>query len=51
MILATFEGTTDGARGRRVAVVASRFNERVTRKLVEGALAGICGERAGWPPR
>lgn len=41
MTLATFEGTTDEARGRRVAVVASRFNERVTRKLVEGALAGL----------
>jgi 6,7-dimethyl-8-ribityllumazine synthase len=27
--------------GRRVAVVASRFNEMVTRKLVEGALAGL----------
>jgi 6,7-dimethyl-8-ribityllumazine synthase len=39
--LATFEGTTGGALGRRVAVVASRFNEGVTRKLVEGALAGL----------
>jgi 6,7-dimethyl-8-ribityllumazine synthase len=39
--VATFGGTTDEARGRRIAVVASRFNERVTRKLVEGALAGL----------
>ena len=33
-------GTPDGA-GRRVAVVAGRYNELVTSKLVEGALAGL----------
>ena len=27
--------------GRRVAIVASRFNELVTSKLVEGACAGL----------
>ena len=36
----TFEGTLDGT-GRRVGIVAARFNEGVTRKLVEGALAGL----------
>jgi 6,7-dimethyl-8-ribityllumazine synthase len=29
------------ASGRRVAVVAARFNEAITSKLVEGALAGL----------
>jgi 6,7-dimethyl-8-ribityllumazine synthase len=33
-------GATDGA-GRRIAVVAGRFHELVTSKLVEGALAGL----------
>ena len=33
-------GETLGA-GRRVAIVASRFNEPVTTKLVEGACAGL----------
>ena len=33
-------GETLGA-GRRVAIVASRFNELVTTKLVEGACAGL----------
>jgi len=36
----TFVGVHDGA-GRRVAVVAARFNEIVTGKLVEGAIAGL----------
>jgi 6,7-dimethyl-8-ribityllumazine synthase len=36
----TFVGVHDGA-GRRVAIVAARFNEIVTAKLVEGALAGL----------
>jgi 6,7-dimethyl-8-ribityllumazine synthase len=35
-----FEGRATGA-GRRIAVVAARFNEVITRKLVEGALAGL----------
>jgi 6,7-dimethyl-8-ribityllumazine synthase len=36
----TFAGTASG-EGRRVALVASRFNEVVTTKLVDGALAGL----------
>ena len=36
----TFVGIHEGA-GKRVAVVAARFNEAVTSKLVEGALAGL----------
>src|SRR5207244_11344806 len=36
----TLEGSEDGS-GRRVAIVAARFNERVSRKLVEGAVAGL----------
>jgi 6,7-dimethyl-8-ribityllumazine synthase len=35
--MAEFEGSPVGA-GRRFAVVASRFNEAVTQKLVDGAL-------------
>jgi len=35
--MAEFSGTPDG-RGRRFAVVASRFNEDITRRLAEGAL-------------
>jgi 6,7-dimethyl-8-ribityllumazine synthase len=30
-----------GGTGRRVAVVASRFNEHIVAKLVDGALAGL----------
>lgn len=40
MSVTTFTGERDGA-GRRVAVVAARFNEAITRKLVEGAVAGL----------
>jgi len=36
----TFVGIHDGA-GRRVAIVAARFNEIVTAKLVDGAIAGL----------
>jgi 6,7-dimethyl-8-ribityllumazine synthase len=36
----TFEGTPAGA-GRRVAIVAGRFNEVVTTRLVEGAVDGL----------
>ncbi|MDQ3082249.1 MAG: 6,7-dimethyl-8-ribityllumazine synthase, partial [Gemmatimonadota bacterium] len=35
-----FSGTPAGA-GRRVAVVASRFNETITRALVDGALDAL----------
>jgi 6,7-dimethyl-8-ribityllumazine synthase len=35
-----FETSTEG-RGRRIAVVAARFNEVVTRKLVEAATATL----------
>jgi 6,7-dimethyl-8-ribityllumazine synthase len=38
----TFEGTPEG-RGRRIAIVAARFNEVITRKLVEGATATLRG--------
>jgi 6,7-dimethyl-8-ribityllumazine synthase len=52
----TYVGTHDGAR-MRVAVIAARFNEAVTSKLVEGALAalakhGVAPEHAevAWVP-
>jgi 6,7-dimethyl-8-ribityllumazine synthase len=35
-----FRGSVDGA-GRRIAIVAARFNQAVTSKLVEGARAGL----------
>lgn len=35
-----FTGTPDGA-GKRVAVIASRFNEHITAKLLEGALDAL----------
>ena len=38
--MTTFAGGYDGT-GKRVAVVASRFNEGVTSKLVEGAVEGL----------
>jgi 6,7-dimethyl-8-ribityllumazine synthase len=38
--MAEFTGTPAGS-GRRVAVVASRFNENVTRALVDGALDAL----------
>ena len=38
--MTTFEGVPSG-RGRRIAVVAARFNEVVTVKLVEGARDGL----------
>ena len=36
----TYVGVHDG-RDRRIGLVAARFNESVTAKLVEGALAGL----------
>jgi 6,7-dimethyl-8-ribityllumazine synthase len=36
----TYIGAREGA-GRRVAIVAARFNEVVTEKLVDGALTGL----------
>ena len=36
-----FQGDRAGASGRRIAVVAARFNEVVTRPLLEGALEGL----------
>jgi 6,7-dimethyl-8-ribityllumazine synthase len=36
----TFSGDPAGG-GRRVALVASRFNERIVEKLVDGALSGL----------
>ncbi len=38
--MTTYVGGSDGG-GRHVAIVAARFNEVVTGKLVEGALAGL----------
>ena len=38
--MAELEGTPGGT-GRRVAIAASRFNETVTRKLVEGAVDAL----------
>jgi 6,7-dimethyl-8-ribityllumazine synthase len=38
--VSTFAGAASG-EGRRVAVVASRFNEVVTTRLVDGAVAGL----------
>jgi 6,7-dimethyl-8-ribityllumazine synthase len=38
--VSVFEGRPDGA-ARRIAIVAARFNEAITRKLVDGALAGL----------
>ncbi len=40
MSVRTFSGDGGGA-GRRIAVVAARFNEAITVKLVEGAVAGL----------
>jgi 6,7-dimethyl-8-ribityllumazine synthase len=40
MSVRTFSGTPEGA-DRRVGVVTARFNESVTAKLLEGALAGL----------
>ena len=36
----TFRGEPTGS-GRRVAIVASRFNERVVQRLVDGAVTGL----------
>ena len=38
--MTTYVGVHDGS-GRRIAVVAARFNEMITGKLVEGAIAGL----------
>ncbi|HEY9449949.1 MAG TPA: 6,7-dimethyl-8-ribityllumazine synthase [Gemmatimonadaceae bacterium] len=38
--MAEFAGTRTGT-GRRIAVVASRFNESITQKLVDGALDAL----------
>lgn len=38
--MTTFEGAPTGV-GRRVAIIAARFNEAVTTRLVEGALDGL----------
>ena len=35
--MAEFSGSREG-RGRRFALVASRFNETITQKLVDGAM-------------
>ena len=38
--MAEFSGSLNGA-GRRIAVIASRFNEDIVRKLVDGALEAL----------
>ncbi len=38
--MTVFEGDTEGS-GRRVAIVAARFNGAITTKLVDGALASL----------
>ena len=38
--MSVFEGPPRG-EGRRIAIVAARFNEAISRKLVDGALAGL----------
>ena len=45
--MAEFSGTPTGS-GRRVAVVASRFNENVTRALVDGALDALVRHGVGF---
>jgi 6,7-dimethyl-8-ribityllumazine synthase len=45
--VAEFEGTPSG-RARRFAVVASRFNERITRKLAEGAVQTLLDSGAAY---
>jgi 6,7-dimethyl-8-ribityllumazine synthase len=52
----TFEGSPEG-RGRRIGIVAARFNDVVTKKLLEGCVdtlhaAGVAGEDVdvAWVP-
>lgn len=54
--MTVFEGRPRGA-GRRIAIVAARFNEAITRKLVDGAMArlaalGVAGDDidVAWVP-
>jgi 6,7-dimethyl-8-ribityllumazine synthase len=44
--MTTYVGVHDGS-GRRIAVVAARFNEMITGKLVEGALTGLATHGVG----
>jgi 6,7-dimethyl-8-ribityllumazine synthase len=44
--MTTYVGVHDGS-GRRIAVVAARFNEMITGMLVEGALAGLARHGVG----
>jgi 6,7-dimethyl-8-ribityllumazine synthase len=45
--MAEFSGTPSG-RGRRFAVLASRFNEVITQRLVDGALDALVKHGAGF---
>jgi 6,7-dimethyl-8-ribityllumazine synthase len=45
--MAEFSGAREG-RGRRFAVVASRFNETITQKLVDGAMDAFIGHGAAF---
>ena len=52
--MTTYVGVHEGA-GKRIAVVAARFNEMVTARLAEGAKAGlaahgVAGERRDTSP-
>ena len=44
--MTTYVGEHDGS-DRRIAVIAARFNEMITGKLVEGALAGLAKHGVG----
>jgi len=44
--MTTYVGVHDGS-GRRIAVVAARFNEMITGRLVEGALGGLAKHGVG----
>src|ERR671936_478123 len=45
--MAEFSGTPSG-HGRRFAIVASRFNESITQKLVDGALDALLRHGAAY---
>ena len=45
--MAEFNGTPRGA-GRRIVVIASRFNETITRKLADGALEALLQHGVGF---
>ncbi len=40
-MISELQGSAEGSAGRRIGIVAARFNGGITGKLVEGALAGL----------